>query len=758
MLLSAGTRLGPYEILAPLGRGGMGEVYRARDSRLGRDVAIKILPEHLASNAEALARFAREAMAIAALSHPNIVVIFDLGNEGDVRFAVMELLLGETLREQVKCSPCHPAAVAEIGAAIAEALSATHARGIIHRDLKPENVFLTTDGRVKVLDFGLARITSAIPGGSGSSLLTAAIETVPGTIMGTFAYMSPEQVRGEVAEPASDIFSLGCVLYEMATGRSAFSRPSPAETMAAILKDAPARIATSSELERIVSRCLAKEVRDRFPSAAAAASALRLIPQRSTLRKKARVHDSIAVLPFVNAACDADLDYLCDGVTESLINNLSAIPKLRVVPRSTAFRYKGADVDLERAARELNVRVLLTGRILQRNDTLDVQAELLDAAADCQLWGQKFTRRLTDISAIEEEIAREIVTALRIKLNSAQKKRLARRSTPDSDAYQLYLKGRYLWNRRTRDALERAIEYFRQAIDKDSIYALAYAGLADCYAVLGSFTYRASHETFPRARWAARHAIEIDESLGEARVTLALVSGIFDADHETADHEFRRALAINPNYAVAHQWYGAYLCLMAEFTQGLEELQEAQRLEPLSPMINAQVGMGFYLARRYDEAAQVLLNTIEFEPAFWPAHCFLGMARSQQRDDNRAIAESEIAVELSGRHPVALSGLGHVLGRAGRREQAGQLLEELRTRSRIEYIAPDHFALIHVALGDENLALDRLHESVSERSPYAVWLKVEPRFDSLRADARFDALLRDVFEKGGRAARLQEEE
>jgi eukaryotic-like serine/threonine-protein kinase len=742
MLLSAGTRLGPYEILAPLGRGGMGEVYCARDSRLGRDVAIKILSQELAGNPDMLARFEREAKAVAALSHPNIVVLFDLGNQDGVRFAVMELLQGETLREHVKRSPCPPAVVAEVGAAIAEALSAAHAKGIIHRDLKPENIFLTTDGRVKILDFGLARSTHGIAAVSGSAQGTATTETVPGTIMGTLAYMSPEQVRGETAQPASDIFSLGSVLYEMATGRPAFVRPSAVETMAAILRDTPPRIVVSSELNRIVSRCLAKPADSRFPSASAAAAALRGVPQHPAASRKARALDSIAVLPFINAGGDADSDYLCDGITESLINNLSQIPKLRVVPRSTVFRYKGAEIDLERAMRELNARVLLTGRMLLRNDTLNVQAELVDAAAGAQLWGQKYNRKLTDVSTVEEEIAREIVGALRVRLNSAEKKRLVRRSTHAGEAYQLYLKGRYLWNKRTRDALERAIEYFKQAIDQDATYALAYAGLADCYAVLGSFAFRRPQETFPLANAAARHAIEIDEGLAEAHVTLAMVSTFFDVDRDTAEREIRRALALNPNYAVAHQWYGACLCLMGDFQQGLAELHEAQRLEPLSPMINVQLGVGFYLARRYEEAARVLLRTIGFEPAFWPAHHFLGAVYAQQRDDSRAMAEMEVAAELSGRHPLALSGHALIHVRAGRPERAGELLDEFRARSAIEYVSPYHFAVIHLALGDENSALERLQETVAEHSPYAVWLEGEPIFDTLRADARFQALLR----------------
>jgi eukaryotic-like serine/threonine-protein kinase len=743
MPLAPGTKLGPYEILAPLGAGGMGEVYRARDSRLGREVAVKILPQHLAGNCEALARFEREARAVAALSHPNIVVIFDLGNEGGMPFAVMELLQGETLREQLKRLPYAPRAVAEVGLVISGALSAAHAKGIIHRDLKPENIFINADGQIKVLDFGLARITS-VSTSLGSSLLTATVATTPGTILGTLAYMSPEQVRGDASEAASDIFSLGAMLYEMATRKPAFSRPSPAETMAAILKDTPPRITASSDLDRIVSRCLAKEPRDRFPSASAVASALRVLLKRTTTGKKTQAVDSIAVLPFVNAGHDSNLDYLCDGITESLINNLAQIPKLRVLPRSTVFRHKGVELDLDRAVRELNVRVLLMGRIAQRENMLNVQAELIDPAADSQLWGQKYSRKLTDLSGVEEDIAREIAEVLRVKLSLADKKHLARRSTQDGEAYQLYLKGRYLWNQRTRDALERAIKYFLEAISRDPVYGLAYAGLADCYAVLGSFAFRAPQETFPRAKAAAQHAAKIDENLAEAHVTLAMVAAFFDFDRARADREFRRSLSINPGYAIAHQWYGTYLCLTADFQQGLAELHEAQRLEPLSPMINVQLGVGYYLARRYDVAAQVLRDAIEFEPSFWPAHCFLGMVYGQQHE-TRAIEEIKAAAELSGREPLTLSSLGYILGRMGEREQAAGVLEELRVRSRTEYIASYHFALLHLALGDENNSFERLKECLSQHSPYAVWLKVESRFDPLRADARYEFLLRDVF-------------
>lgn len=746
MRLSAGTRLGPYEILAPLARGGMGEVYRARDSRLGRDVAVKILPEHLAADPAALTRFEREAIAIAALSHPNIVTIFDFGEEGGTRFAVMELLEGETLREQIKRGPYPPQRAAEIGAAIADGLSAAHAKGIVHRDLKPENVFLTSGGHVKVLDFGLARITFAPLAGGGNTSLTASTDlTVAGTILGTIAYMSPEQVRGGIFETTSDIFSLGSVLYEIATGKPAFLRASAAETIAAILKETPPRVTASSDLDRIISTCLAKDGRKRFPTASAVASALRLPLEGFPVRKSSEAFDSVAVLPFLNAGGDPDIDYLCDGITESIINNLSHIQKLRVVPRSTVFRYKGTGIDRERAMRELDVRALLTGRMLRHSDTLVVQAELVDVATDSQLWGQKYSRRLTDIFTLEEEIAREIADALQINLNNADKKKLAYHSTENIEAYQLYLKGRYLWNQRRRSALERAIGYFQQAIDRDPAYALAYAGLADCFVVLGSFTFWPPQEAFPRAKATAQSAIELDESLAEAHVTLAIVNSLFDVNREIAEREFKRAITLDSNYGVAHQWYGAHLCFMADFEHGLAELRQAQRLEPLSPMINVQLGVGLYLARRYEDASKVLQSIVAFETAFWPAHFFLGLVFAQQREDGRAFAEMDTAAELSGHHPLTLSGLGHLLGRTGQREKAVEILKELRRRAQTEYIAPDHFALIHLALGDEKLALDRLQETVEERSAYSLWLAVEPRLDPLRDNNGFRAVLRNVF-------------
>ena len=485
MPLTPGTRLGPYEILSQLGAGGMGEVYRARDSRLERDVAIKVLPVHLAKDPDALARFEREAKAVAALSHPNILAIHDFGNDQGVSFTVTELLEGETIRGRLAQSPVPWRKAVEIGIATAEGLSAAHSKNIIHRDLKPENIFLTTDARVKILDFGLARVGAPL----SNTPAAADAMTEPGTIMGTVDYMSPEQVRGVTAEATSDIFSLGAVLYEMICGQKVFSRGSAAETMSAILHEEPRQISRSGksvplELERVIHHCLEKNPQERFQSARDLAFALKATLTESGISKAAaprakKAIDSLAVLPFSNAGNDPNLDYLSDGITENLINNLSQLPKLRIVPRSIVFRYKGRDVDPQAVGRELGVRALLTGRVALRGDMLNIQTELVNVEEQSQLWGQQYNRKFSDIFAVQEEISNEICEKLRVQLSGEQKKRLTKRHTENTEAYQLYLKGRYYWNRRNPEWVNKGIEYFRQAIEKDPLFAPAYAGMAD---------------------------------------------------------------------------------------------------------------------------------------------------------------------------------------------------------------------------------------------------------------------------------------
>ena len=499
MSLSAGDWLGPYEILAPIGAGGMGEVYRARDSRLGREVAVKVLPEHLANNAQALARFEREAKAVAALSHPNILVLFDVGEHQGIHYAVTELLEGETLRDRLSRSPLSWRKTIELGVALAEGLAAAHGKEIVHRDIKPGNIFLTHGGQVKILDFGLAHWRQTRPSDDETMTLD---ETAAGTVMGTAGYMSPEQVRGEKAGAPSDIFSLGAVLYEAVTGRRAFSGKSAGDTVAAILKEDPPPIAGTgiqapAELERVIERCLAKDPAQRFHSAHDLAFALRgllsvagekpaagprAVSRRVSLAIAAtaailvaaglfywRSHtaqrlDTLAVLPFANMGGNPDAEYLSDGITESLMDSLSELPNLKVMSHSAVFRYKGKEPDVRTAGRELGVRAVLTGRITQRGDNLVVSAELVDVADNSHLWGEQYHRKLADALAVQNEIAHQIVDKLRLRLSNVQMTHMTKRQTANSEAYQLYLKGRYFAAQYTPEGLDKGMNYFRQAI------------------------------------------------------------------------------------------------------------------------------------------------------------------------------------------------------------------------------------------------------------------------------------------------------
>jgi TolB-like protein len=586
--LATGTKLGPYEILAPLGVGGMGEVYRARDKKLDRDVAIKVLPQSVAADPDSLARFEREAKAVAALSHPNILSIFDFGTHEGISYAVMELLEGETLRGKFDTGPIPQKQAVDYALQIAKSLSAAHEKGVVHRDLKPENLFVMKDGHLKILDFGLAKRVEAIAPSEETSAPTVSRHTEPGTVMGTVGYMSPEQVRGRPADHRSDIFSFGAVLYEMLTGRRAFRGDTAVETMNAILKEEPPGVAGSASgvspaLERVVRHCLEKSPEERFQSArdiafalgeassgsAAAPATPAAQPPRPRalrpflwaagvaaalaalaaavlwLRPGAGAIDSLAVLPFVNAGGDPNAEYLSDGITESLINSVSQIPGIRVVSRASAFHYKGKDLGARTVGRELGVRAVLTGRIVQRGDAFSIRAELVDARDDTHLWGEEYNRRLSDILAVQEEIARDISEKLRLRLTGQEKKRLTKRYTENAEAYALYLRGRYHWNKRTGEDLQKGIGYFQQAIEKDPTYALAYAGLADSFAILYDYAGLPSSETFPKAKAAALKALEIDDTLAQAHAALAFVHEDFDWDFSAAEKEFRRAIELD---------------------------------------------------------------------------------------------------------------------------------------------------------------------------------------------------------------------
>ncbi len=789
MALSAGSRLGPYEIVSPLGAGAMGEVYRARDKKLDRDVAIKVLPESVAADPDTLARFEREAKAVAALSHPNILSIFDFGTHEGTAYVVMELLEGKTLRERLDEGPIPQKLAVDYALQIVKGLSAAHEKGIVHRDLKPRNLFVMKDGHVKILDFGLAKRIEAIASGEETSAPTAAQHTMPGTVMGTMGYMSPEQVRGLPVDHRSDIFAFGAILYELLSGERAFKRDTASDTIAAILIQEPSELSESGRsippaLERIVKHCLEKDRDNRFHSArdiafalgeassgsAAALATLAAQPPRSRafrpllwaagvaalaalaaavlwLRPGARTIDSVAVLPFVNAGGDPNAEYLSDGITESLIDSVSQIPGIKVISRASAFHYKGKDVGARIVGRELGVRAVLTGQVVQRGDALSIRAELVDARDETHLWGEEYNRRLSDILAVQEEIARDISGKLRQRLTGEEKKRLAKRYTENAEAYALYLKGRYDWNKRTGEDIQKAIGYFRQAIDKDPTYALAYAGLADSYAILFYYAGLPPSETFLMAKAAASKALEIDDTLAQAHATLAFVHENFDWDFSAAGKEYRRAIELDPKYPTAHHWYSLYLSGIGRHEQAIAEAERVYKLDPLSPIISNLRAAAFYSARQYDRAIEAARKTLELDKGFSPAHFSLGCALEQKKMYPEAIAALEEAVRLSGRRIRADADLGHAYAVSGRREEAMRMIEELKARSERGYDPVADIALVYAGLGQNDEAMRWLEKAYQARSAWLIRLaplKVDPRWDALRSDARFQDLLRRI--------------
>jgi serine/threonine-protein kinase len=791
MTLAAGTRLGPYEILSPLGAGGMGEVYRAKDSRLGREVAIKVLPASFSSDADRLRRFEQEARAVSALNHPNILTIHDVGQHDGAPYVVTELLDGETLRGRMAAGALSPRRALELALQVAHGLAAAHERGIVHRDLKPENVFVTRDGRVKILDFGLAKLTEPTGSGSQTNLPTAAPATDPGVVLGTLGYMSPEQVRGKAADARSDIFAFGAILYEMLSGRRAFHGDTAADTMSAILtKDAPELSATnrsvSPGLDRVVRHCLEKDPERRFHSAHDLAFDLEALsdasgarppvsgPARSWKRivlpiaavvllaiaaaiwwrrstRAGGALDSIAVLPFVNATRDPETEYVSDGITESVINSLSRLPQLRVAARSSAFRYKGRADDPQKAGRDLNVRAVVSGKVLQRVDTLTVQADLVDVQSGSQIWGDHYDRKLSDILAIQSEIAKDISEKLRLRLTGEEKEKLKKRYTESTEAYQLYLKGRYAWEKRTAGDLKQSSEFFQKAIEKDPAFALAYSGLADSYAVLPSYSIMSPAEAYPRARAAARKALEIDDSLAPAHGTLGLVLSDYDHDWPAAESEFKRAIELDPTYATARFWYAQLLGSLGRPDESVNQIQRAREIDPFSAIIQANSVRVLVWARRFDRAIEEGRKAVRDNPTFPPAHFFLGLAYDGTGMIREAAAEYRRAADLLGQEPQGIWHRGRAEALEGKRAQALATIDELNDTAARRYVAPSYIATMFICLGDKDRAFEWLERACEDHSYDIVYLNVDPLFDGVRTDPRFPDLLR----KAGLAPRAR---
>jgi serine/threonine protein kinase/tetratricopeptide (TPR) repeat protein len=762
-MLGIGTQLGSYQILEALGQGGMGEVYRAKDLRLGREVAIKIVNEQLAKEPERLARFEREAKVVATLAHPNIVVLYDIGYHGGIPFAVTELLEGATLRHHIAGGPSRLAEAVNIAAAASDGLAAAHLKGVVHRDIKPENLFLTTDGRVKILDFGLARIeTAAAP--EGDTGLYAACKTDPGIVVGTVGYMSPEQLLGRAIDYRTDLFSLGCVLYELLAKKHPFPGSTVAETFAAILHKDPAPLTTlraeiGRDLETIVLRCLAKEPGERFSSARELAAVLRafcrnreisaqpLAQAHSRLelpRRRRTAIRALAVLPLTNKTAGRDEDYLADGITDSIIGALSTIPELRVMARATVFRYKDRDLDAREIGRALGVGTVLTGELAQRQDRFTIAIELVRVKDGSRIWGARYTREAQDVVSLEKSIAEEVARQLRVQLSGDQMQQLRRPETISPEAYHCYLKGRYHLGKRTAQSIRKSIKLFEQAIDLDPVYAPANAGLADSYLNLGGWGHLSFRDAYPKAKAAALRALAINPNLAEAHVSLAMVIKEFDWDWPGADSAYRRALELNPNYAVGHQWYGEFLAALGRHEEALAAFERAIDLDPLSLVIQATLGRhGYFFARQYDRAIEQLKKTLEMDETFWLAHLWLGWTYAVLGRIDEAVTELSTAQRLDDNLEI-LAGLGYAFGRSGHRDDAIGIVEQLQELSRRRFVSPMLTALVAIGMGEHGQAFEWLEKAYDERAQMLSELKAEPAFDPLRTDPRFDDLLRRI--------------
>jgi eukaryotic-like serine/threonine-protein kinase len=834
--LPANSNLSHYRIVSKIGEGGMGEVYLAEDSRLDRKVALKVLPPDLASNHDRMERFVREAKSAAALNHPHIAQVFEIGEHDGTHFIAMEFIDGVTLREKIHRERTELKRLLRILQQVAEGLAKAHAAGIVHRDLKPDNIMITRDGFAKVLDFGLAKLVEKSWPGLGQSERSTAPTNVmqqhsaPGMVMGTVGYMSPEQAEGKTNEidQRSDIFSFGCILFEAVTGKKPFEADSVIKSLHSLVYEPAPQLkdlnpSAPAELQRIVGRCLEKDPDERYqtikdvgielkhlrrgmtdaietragsspstsqqasvrgddssqdtssnssvqtePVAApstqissieyivaginrhklatfllitvAAAAIGGFAAYRRTTNSEARI-ESIAVMPFVNESGNVDVEYLSDGMTETLISSLSQLPNLNVKARSSVFRYKGKEIDLQKIAQELKVQAILTGRVVQRGDQLTLSLELVDTRTENAIWSEQYNRKQTDLVTLQSEIARDVSSKLRVRLSGTDEQRLAKSYTANPEAYQLYLKGRFYWNKRASESLKQAVEFYKQAIEKDPSYALAYSGLAETYVLFSPYSVALPQESFPQAKAAALRALEIDDSLAEAHAALGLYLTTFERNRSEAEKELRRAIELNPAYATAHHWLGLEILAPSKrFDEALVELRRAEELDPLSSVIVTEVGGCLLYARRYDEAIAQFKHSLTLDPKFYYAHVYLGWAFNAKGMYREAIDEYRKALDLND-DPTAKAFLALSLAKSGGRHEAIKLRDQLKMESTHRYVPSYCFAIIHLALGEKDEAFEWLEKDIDERSSWPVVYAVVPELDELRDDPRFKHML-----------------
>jgi serine/threonine-protein kinase len=734
-----------YRITGELGQGGMGRVYRAVDTKLNREVAIKVI--QVGGDPVSIARFAREAQVLASLNHPNIAAVYGLEDLA----IVMELVPGQTLAERLSGGGLPVEEALRICGQITEALMAAHEKGITHRDIKPANIKVTPDGRVKVLDFGLAKLAREPEPEGRAEAVTLTVMTNAEVIVGTPAYMSPEQLRNEAVDQRADIWAFGCVLWELLQGRALFRGGTFAETIASILKSEPdwqaLPVTIPVQVRDLLRRCLQKDVRHRLQDMREARTEIDRA-QRAPVMAKAessRGIESLAVLPFVNTGGDPQMEYLSDGLTESIIFSLSQLPRIQVMSRNAVFRYKGRSQEAQEIGKALGVGAVVTGKVLQRGDTLLISAELVDADHGWQRWGAQYKRNAKDIFAVEEEIAKEISDNLRLTLTPGKEGQLGKRYTDNVEAYHLYLKGRFYWAKRTEEGLFKGIQYFRQAIELDPTYALAYAGLAEGYVPLGFYCHLAPGDAFPKARAAALAALEIDPTLSEARAVVGGAIAHYDWDLPNAEREAREAIALNPNYPRARQVLAEIFMLSGRFEESKAEARRALELDPLALSLNAFMAMTHYFAREYDQAIEHGMRTVEMDPHFFPGYFYLGLAHQMSGDFAAACAALEKARELSHHSTLMVASLGGALAAWGKHDPARHILDELEGMGARKYVSQVFVAVIRAGLGETGQALACLEAAYQDRCGWLPRCLVsDGRLDPLRTQPGLQDLIRRI--------------